>query len=170
LIFLNKTCFNGLYRTNKNGDFNVPYGRYKNPKICDKNNIYAVSKALENTTILCGDYTLARNYVCKGSLIYFDPPYRPLTKTASFTAYTDTSFEEKHQIELSHFFDECAKKEAYVILSNSDPKNEDPNDDFFELHYSYYIIERILAKRSINCIGEKRGEIYELLIRNYANT
>jgi DNA adenine methylase len=93
-----------------------------------------------------------------------------LSKTDSYTAYTDTSFEEKHQIELAHFFDECAKKDAYIILSNSDPKNEDPTDDFFELHYGHYIIERILAKRSINCIGEKRGEIYELLIRNYKDT
>jgi len=134
LIFLNRTCFNGLYRTNKKGDFNVPYGKYKNPKICDENNIAAVSKALENTIILCGDYSLAREYVHKDSFIYFDPPYRPITKTSSFTAYNDVSFGEAQQIELAHFFDECAGEDAYVLLSNSDPKNEDPSYYFFESH------------------------------------
>jgi len=167
MIFLNRTCFNGLYRMNKKGEFNVPYGKYKNPKICDKNNIFAVSRALKNVTILQGDYTLARKYVCEGSFIYFDPPYRPITKTSSFTSYTDMSFGEQQQIELSNFFNECTKKGAYVLLSNSDPKNEDPDDDFFEKHYKNHIIERITAKRNINCIGEKRGKINELLISNY---
>jgi DNA adenine methylase len=167
LIFLNRTCFNGLYRTNRSGDFNVPFGRYKNPKICDKDNLKAVSIALKNTLLLSGNYTLAEQYIKNKCFIYFDPPYRPISKSSSFTSYTRFSFGEIEQIKLAYFYDKCSKLGAYILLSNSDPKNEDPNDDFFEKYYKKYNIEKIFARRNINCEGSKRGEIYELIIRNY---
>jgi len=143
LIFLNRTCFNGLYRTNRSGDFNVPFGRYKNPKICDKDNLKAVSTALKNTLLLSGNYTLAEQYIKNKCFIYFDPPYRPISKSSSFTSYTKFSFGEIEQIKLAKFYDKCSKLGAYILLSNSDPKNENPNDDFFEKYYKKYNIEKI---------------------------
>lgn len=167
MIFLNRTCFNGLFRQNKNGEFNVPHGRYKNPRICDKENITKVNLALKNTEIFCGDFSESSKYVNNNSLVYFDPPYRPLTKTSSFTSYSKEEFNENDQVRLSEFYKELDKKGAYLILSNSDPKNEDPKDDFFDNLYKDFTIERVNAKRIINCDPTKRGEIKELIIRNY---
>ena len=167
MIFLNRTCFNGLFRQNKNGEFNVPHGRYKNPKICDKENIKKVSLALKNTEIICGDFLESLKYVNNNSLVYFDPPYRPLTRTSSFTSYSKEEFTDNDQIRLSEFYKELNKKGAFLILSNSDPKNEDPKDEFFDNLYKDFTIERVNAKRIINCDPTKRGEIKELIIRNY---
>lgn len=167
LIFLNKTCYNGLFRQNKKGEFNVPYGRYKNPKICDEKNIIEVNKALKNTKIFCDDFTRSEKYIKKGSFAYLDPPYRPLNKTSSFTSYAKDGFSEEDQKRLADFFEKIDKKGAYLMLSNSDPKNEDPNDEFFDDLYIRYNIERIPAKRYINCDASKRGEINEIVVRNY---
>lgn len=167
MIFLNKTCFNGLYRVNKNGYFNVPMGSYKNPLICDENNLRAVSEKLQKVTIMCGDYAKLINFIDKNTFVYFGPPYRPLTNTASFTSYTENSFDDKKQIELSNFINEIHKKGAKILLSNSDPKNSNPKDDFFDILYSDYKIKRVDATRMINCNSKSRGKIKELLISNF---
>ena len=167
MIFLNKTCFNGLYRVNKSGCFNVPMGSYKNPLICDENNLRAVSEKLQKVTIICGDYTKLINLINENTFVYFDPPYRPLPNTASFTSYTENSFDDKKQIELSNFINEIHKKGAKILLSNSDPKNSNPKDNFFDILYSDYKIKRVDATRMINCSGKSRGKIKELLISNF---
>lgn len=167
LIFLNKTGFNGLFRQNQKGEFNVPFGRYKNPKIYDEKNIIAVSEALKNTEIICGDFTESEKYIEKESFIYLDPPYRPISKTSNFTTYAKNGFQDEDQIRLSELFKKMDKKEAYLMMSNSDPKNEDINDNFFDELYRGYNIERVPAKRYINCDASKRGEINELIITNY---
>ncbi|AIS51686.1 modification methylase MjaIII [Thermoanaerobacter kivui] len=167
LIFLNRTCFNGLYRLNKKGEFNVPFGKYKNPTICDDYNLIEVSKALENTEIICADFEESEKYIAKNTLVYLDPPYRPLNSTSNFTSYNEDGFDDDDQRRLAQFFKEMDKRGAYLILSNSDPKNEDPQDDFFDKLYAGFIIERVKAKRYINSDGSKRGEINELVIRNY---
>lgn len=167
LIFLNKTCFNGLFRQNKKGGFNVPFGRYKNPTICDSENIKEVSLALKDTKIFCADFTKSEKYIEKGSFVYFDPPYRPLSKTASFTSYAKDGFTDDDQIRLAKFFSKLNTMGAYLMLSNSDPKNENPDDEFFDELYKEYNIERVPAKRYINCDASKRGAINEVIIRNY---
>ena len=163
-IFLNRTCFNGLYRVNSNGGFNVPQGSYANPCICDKINIRAVSNKLQNVEIICGDYTLSRNFIDERTFAYFDPPYRPLSATSSFTAYSQNGFGDAEQAELAKFIDEMSGRGAFVIASNSDPKNADKNDDFFDTLYSKHEIYRIDAGRAINSVGAGRGKVKELLI------
>jgi len=167
LIFLNKTCFNGLFRQNKKGGFNVPFGRYKQPTICDKKNIEEVSHALKNTNIFCADFSESENYIEKGSFVYFDPPYRPLNKTSTFTSYSKDGFCDEDQERLSKFFKKMDSKGAYLMLSNSDPKNEDPEDEFFDILYKDFNIERVPAKRFINRDASKRGNINEIIVRNY---
>ena len=167
LIFLNKTCFNGLYRLNKKGEFNVPFGKYKNPTICDADNLIEVSKALENTEVICADFEESKKYIHKNTLVYLDPPYRPLNNTSNFTSYNEDGFDDDDQRRLAQFFKEMDKRGAYLILSNSDPKNEDVDDNFFDELYAGFIIERAKAKRYINSNGDKRGDISELIIRNY---
>lgn len=167
MIFLNKTCFNGLYRVNKKGLFNVPMGAYKNPLICDENNLRAVSEKLQKVTIICGDYKKSANFIDNNTFVYFDPPYRPLTDTAGFTAYTETMFSDEKQIELAKFVSDIHKTGAKVVVSNSDPKNVNPNDDFFDKVYSAYNIKRVEANRMINSKGNSRGKIKELLISNF---
>jgi len=170
MIFLNKTCFNGLFRQNIKGEFNVPWGKYKNPKICDKENLKQVNLALKNTEILCGDFSESSKYITKNSLVYFDPPYRPINPTSSFTSYSKENFTEEDQVRLADYFREIDKKGAYQILSNSDPKNENSKDDFFDNLYKGFNIERVNAKRVINCDPNKRGEIKELIITNFKST
>jgi len=167
LIFLNKTCFNGLFRQNKTGEFNVPFGRYKNPRICDTENIIQVHNSLQNTKIILGDFTDSEKFANKNSFIYFDPPYRPLSSTANFTDYSKKGFNDDEQRRLADFFRKMNQKGAHLMLSNSDPKNEVPLDNFFDDLYKGFNIERIKAKRAISCKGSGRGEINELLIRNY---
>ncbi len=167
LIFLNKTCFNGLFRQNKKGEFNVPFGRYQNPSIYDEKNIIEVNRALKGTKIFCGDFTDSCKYIQKNSFVYLDPPYRPLNRTSSFTNYAKNGFDDEDQVRLARFFKKMDEKSAYLMLSNSDPKNKDINDDFFDKLYENYIISRIPAKRHINSDASKRGEINELIIINY---
>ena len=161
-IFLNKTCYNGLYRVNKKGEFNVPYGRYKNPKIFDEDNLIAVSKLLKNVKILCGDFEIVDEYVDEESFVYFDPPYKPLNKTSSFTSYTKYDFNDDDQIRLAKFYRKLDKRGAKLMLSNS------YNIEFFGKLYEGFNIKKVVAKRMINCKGDKRkNDIYELLIMNY---
>ncbi|MGM9561061.1 MAG: DNA adenine methylase [Phascolarctobacterium sp.] len=167
MIFLNKTCFNGLFRVNKKGLFNVPMGSYKNPMICDEKNLRAVSEKLQNVTIVCGDYRKSASFIDDSTFVYFDPPYRPITETASFTAYTENLFNDKEQIELARFVDDMHRKGAKVVVSNSDPKNSNIEDDFFDNIYSSHKIKRVEATRMINCNSEARGKIKELLISNF---
>ena len=167
MIFLNKTCFNGLYRVNKKGLFNVPMGSYKNPLICDENNLRAVSKKLQKVKIVCGDYKKSADFIDENTFVYFDPPYRPITDTASFTAYTENLFNDDAQIELAEFVNDMDKKGAKIVISNSDPKNSNTNDDFFDNIYSAHRIKRVEATRMINCNSEARGKIKELLISNF---
>lgn len=167
MIFLNKTCFNGLYRVNKKGQFNVPMGAYKNPLICDEKNLLAVSNKLQHVQIVCEDYRKSADFIDEHTFVYFDPPYRPLTKTAGFTAYTENLFDDEAQKELAKFVDEMNKKGAKIVVSNSDPKNSNEDDNFFDGLYSSYNIARVDAVRMINSNSKCRGKIKELLISNY---
>lgn len=167
LIFLNKTGYNGLYRLNSSGGFNVPFGRYNNPTICDEVNLSLVHQALQKTKILCADFTRARAFIEKGTLVYMDPPYRPLSRTSHFTDYSAGGFGEGDQKRLAQFYCDMDARGSHLLLSNSDPKNEDPDDEFFDEIYQDYHIERVQAKRNINSNTLKRGKINELIIRNY---
>lgn len=167
MIFLNKTCFNGLFRVNKNGLFNVPMGSYKNPLICDEQNLRAISEKLQNVKIICGDYRSSADFIDQNTFVYFDPPYRPITDTANFTAYSENLFGDEEQIALAKFFEELHRKGAKIVLSNSDPKNTNAEDDFFDLLYSAYKIKRVQASRMISCNSETRGKIKELIISNF---
>ena len=164
---MNKTCFNGLFRQNKKGEFNVPFGKYKNPNICNADRILEANKALQNTIIYCADFSISEKFVKEKTLVYLDPPYRPITKTSSFTSYSKEDFNDEDQRRLSDYFNILDKRGAYLILSNSDPKNKNLDDNFFDDLYEDYNIERILAARAINCVGTKRGKINELIITNY---
>ena len=167
-IFLNRTCFNGLYRVNSKGEFNVPFGKYKNPMICDKDNLLLISKLLQKVEILHGDYTKCKEFVCKETFVYFDPPYRPITTTAAFVGYSQNGFNDENQKELAKLFKELSDIGCKVMLSNSDPKNSDDSDNFFDDLYKGFDIQRIHAKRMINCQADKRGNITEIVVRNYA--
>lgn len=166
-IFLNKTCFNGLYRVNRKGEYNVPMGAYKNPLICDERNLRKISELLQNVKIVCGDYRKAEKFINEKTFVYMDPPYRPLNETSAFTAYTDDGFSDREQKELAMFVDDMTEKGARIVVSNSDPKNIDKNDNFFDELYAKHHIERIQATRMINSKAKGRGKISELLIANY---
>jgi len=170
IIFLNHTCYNGLFRVNRGGGFNVPFGRYKNPDILNVDNLLDVAARLKNTRIIRGDFTKCRKYVDEGTFVYFDPPYRPLNATSSFTTYSRDGFSEADQVRLAKFFKELDRKGAKVMLSNSDPGNGNAGDSFFDDLYDGYLIERVPAKRMINCNGARRGAVSELIIRNYGTT
>ncbi|MBF0378071.1 MAG: Dam family site-specific DNA-(adenine-N6)-methyltransferase [Desulfamplus sp.] len=168
LIFLNKTCFNGLFRLNSKGEFNVPFGKYKNPNILDMDNLILASKILQNTEIVIADYKSCFKIADEKTFIYFDPPYRPISKTSNFTNYSAFGFTDKEQIKLSNFFKKLdTEKSAKLMLSNSDPKNENTDDIFFEKLYDGYKFNRVYANRMINCNGKKRGQVSELVITNY---
>lgn len=166
MIFLNKTCFNGLYRVNKKGLFNVPMGAYKNPMICDENNLRAVSEKLRKVTIVCGDYRASENFIDSNTFVYFDPPYRPLNVTSSFTSYTENNFNDDNQIELAKYITSLADRGICVVASNSDPKNINSEDNFFDELYNSLEIKRINANRMINSNASARGKITELLIHS----
>jgi DNA adenine methylase len=168
-IFINRTCFNGLYRVNSKNLYNVPMGGYKKPTICDKENILAVSEALQKVEILCGDFENTLHSANKNSLFYFDPPYKPLSETSSFNTYTKDSFDDAEQIRLKDFCTKLDILDYNWILSNSDLKGKDENDNFFDDLYSDFTISRVDARRSINANPEKRGSIKELLITNKTN-
>lgn len=165
-IFLNRTCFNGLYRVNSKGAFNVPFGRYKNPKIYNPELIVAISEVLQKVEIQNTDYKKLLSKSKGPVLYYLDPPYKPLSQSSSFTSYSKDSFTDKDQEELKAFCDKINKKGYRFILSNSDLKNSEPQNDYFDDMYSAYKIERVQANRAINSKAEKRGKISELLISN----
>jgi len=167
-IFLNRTCFNGLYRVNRNNLFNVPIGSYKNPTICDKENILSVSEALQRVELLCGDYQNTLEHTDENTFFYFDPPYKPLTNTSSFNSYAMDEFNDNEQVRLRNFCQELDFLGHNWMLSNSDVKGNDPNNNFFDELYTDYFISRVEAKRSINANPSKRGKLNELLITNYA--
>ncbi|WP_338958182.1 DNA adenine methylase [Fusobacterium nucleatum] len=166
-IFLNKTCFNGLYRVNKKGEFNVPMGAYKKPKICDEENLKNVSLTLRNVKIVYADYRKSEKFIDDKTFVYIDPPYRPLNITSSFTSYTENDFNDKEQIELAEYINVLNKKGAKIVISNSDPKNNDIDDNFFDKLYKNYNINRVKATRMLNSNASLRGAINELLITNY---
>ncbi len=169
LIFLNKTCFNGLYRVNSKNNFNVPFGRYAKPRICDQETILADSVLLQKVTILNGDFAATLQHAATNAFFYFDPPYKPISSTSSFNAYAANSFGDIEQKRLRQFCDVLTAKKHQWLLSNSDPKNTNPADHFFDDLYAHpdITIQRVKAKRSINSNAAKRGEINELLISNY---
>ncbi len=166
-IFLNKTCFNGLYRLNSKGLFNVPFGRYKNPTICDEENLKEVQSVLKKTVLFNGDFTKSKKYIDDESFVYLDPPYRPLNKTSHFTSYSKGGFNDDSQKRLADYFKKMDQRGAKLMLSNSDPKNHDEGDKFFDELYKDFNLERIPAKRNINRDASRRGKINELIVRNY---
>ena len=159
-IYLNKTAYNGLYRVNKKGQFNVPFGRYKNPCIVDEEAILQASKLLQKTTILCGDFENIKELVKPGDFVYLDPPYVPLSATSSFTAYTHQGFDEKMQHRLKQFCDYLDSIGAYFMLSNSYTK-------FVLDLYKEYTILTVQANRALNCKADGRGKINEVMVKNY---
>ncbi len=161
-IFLNRTCFNGLYRVNKSGQFNVPIGKYKNPKICDKENLLEVHQLLQNVIILNSDYSETLKHAERNSFFYIDPPYKPLNTTSSFNSYSSDIFDDREQHRLKEFCDEISNQGFQWILSNSDVKQS--GDNFFDQLYENYKILRVNATRRINSLPEKRGKLTELLI------
>lgn len=166
-IFLNKTCFNGLYRVNKSGKFNVPAGKYKKPLICDEENLKHISQKLQNVILRSMDYRDVESFADNHTLVYFDPPYRPLNTTSGFTSYTENQFNDNDQIELANFYKKLSNKGIKVMLSNSDPYNVNYEDNFFDDLYAEFTVQRITAVRLINSDAEKRGNVTELLIKNY---
>lgn len=169
MIFLNRTCFNGLYRENSKGGFNVPFGRYSNPTICDEALILADSELLQKVEILTGDFANTGESVSGYTFLYFDPPYRPLDATSNFNSYVKEVFDDKEQIRLKEFYAALSSDGCMELLSNSDCRARNPKDDFFDRLYGDFFIERVQAKRCINANGSKRGALTELLIRNYRN-
>ena len=167
LIYLNRTCFNGLYRVNAAGDFNVPQGSYSNPTICDAENLLAVSEDLTEVQILQGDFSRTKQFVDEKTFVYFDPPYRPLSKTANFNSYSKEVFGDAEQLRLADYFAQLDQLGAKLMLSNSDPTNTDPNDLFFEKAYGSFNIVKLLASRLLNSKVEARGQIREILVMNY---
>jgi len=167
MIFLNRTCFNGLFRVNRKGEFNVPIGNYKKPSFPKAENLIAVQKALENVTIHLSSFENCESWVDKSTFIYFDPPYRPLSDTSHFVSYSKGEFDDENQKQLAHTFRSLDKKNVKLLLSNSDPKNTVADDEFFDELYSGFNIQRVSAKRAINSNPNKRGIITELLISNY---
>ena len=169
MIVLNRTCFNGLYRESSKGGFNVPFGRYSNPTICDEDLILADSELLQRVEILNGDFSRTVKYIQGYTFFYFDPPYRPLDTTSSFNSYVKESFDDNEQIRLRNLYSELSTGGCYAMLSNSDCKGRNAEDDFFDKLYADFFIERVYAKRCINANASKRGILTELLIRNYEN-
>lgn len=169
-FFLNRTCFNGLYRVNKRGLFNVPFGKYTKPMICDADTIRKDSEVLKKVEILTGDFEDTFNFAQGNTLFYFDPPYRPLSDTSSFNDYTKESFNDEAQIRLKKYCDRVNEAQFKFMLSNSDCKGKDEKDKFFDVLYKDYDIKRVWASRSINSNPSKRGKLTEILVRNYELT
>ncbi len=168
-IFLNKTCFNGLYRVNSKGLFNVPHGRYVNPKICDKENLLAVSKLLQKVKIMCGDFLQTEVFAGSDTIYYFDPPYRPISETSSFTSYTQYGFDDNEQIRLRDMCVRIAQKDALFITSNSDSKQIAKEVSFFDSIYHSFSIKRVFANRMVNSKANGRGLVPEIMISNVVN-
>lgn len=167
-IFLNKTCFNGLFRVNSKGLFNVPFNSAKKPLLCDEENLKACSRLLKKVKMSVGNYSQCKDFIDSKTFVYLDPPYRPLTETAAFTSYNENGFGDKEQIELAKFIESISRRKALVVTSNSDPKNVREDDNFFDKLYQKFSIKRVSASRMINSNAKKRGAINELLISNVA--
>jgi DNA adenine methylase len=164
MIFLNKTCYNGLFRLNRSGAFNVPFGRYKEPKIFESDNIEAVSRLLQNAELRCGGFDNFTAHIDAHTLVYFDPPYRPLSATANFTAYSQEIFDDARQIALARYFVELDRNSgAKLMLSNS----QHPHDLFFEKLFANYRIHHVYARRMVNSKASQRGAIAEILVCNF---
>ncbi len=161
LIFLNRTCFNGLYRENSKGHFNVPFGKSENPQICADDVLTADALALKDATLMCGDFSLVLNELGGQTLFYLDPPYKPISETSSFNTYTSVPFDDAEQIRLRDFCRTLDRQGHKFILSNSDPGNR-----FFDELYEGFRVARVKAKRSVNANASKRGVLDELLISN----
>lgn len=164
ILYLNKTCYNGLYRVNSIGEFNSPFGRYKNPNIVNEVGLRAVSKYFNDAdiTFLSGDFESTVKGIKKGSVVYFDPPYAPISKTSNFTGYNESGFGEEQQERLKKLCDKLTDKGIHILLSNSDC------DFIRELYHDTekYEIISVKAKRAINSVGDSRGEVSEVLIKN----
>lgn len=169
-FFLNRTCFNGLYRVNKKGLFNVPFGKYENPTICDPATIRSDSELLQRVEILTGDFEATFDYAKGNTLFYFDPPYRPLSDTSSFNDYAKEAFNDDAQVRLKEYCDRVHRAGFQFMLSNSDCKGKNEADNFFDVLYGAYVIERVWASRSINSNPDKRGKLTEILVHNYTDT
>ena len=169
-FFLNRTCFNGLYRVNKSGAFNVPFGKYTNPTICDAETIRADSQLLQQVEICQGDFEDTFDYAEGDTFFYFDPPYRPLSDTSSFTDYAKESFNDAAQVRLKTYCDKIHEAGFSFMLSNSDCKGKNETDRFFDKLYEDYTIDRVWASRSINANPKKRGKLTEILVHNYVMT
>ena len=167
MIFLNKTCFNGLFRLNREGKFNVPTGRYKKPSFTNSEDLIKASEALKGVHIHHASFENCLNVINDSSFVYFDPPYRPLSKTSAFVSYSKSDFNDSNQRELATLANDLDVRKVKFLLSNSDPKNTDVNDNFFDEMYSDFKIDRVFASRAINSNPNKRGKISELLIKNY---
>jgi DNA adenine methylase len=167
LIFLNKTCFNGLYRVNASGAFNVAFGRYDKPPICDRENLHACSRVLRRAEIRLCDFSEILQSMGGSSFVYLDPPYRPISMTANFTSYSPTNFDAIEQQRLAAHCLDLDKRQSRLMISNSDPKNIDPEDRYFEETYPHFRITTLSANRMVNCKTDRRGKISELLITNY---
>jgi DNA adenine methylase len=166
LIFLNRTCFNGLYRVNRKNEFNVPVGSYKTPQICNEPNLRAVNVVLQKVIILNSDFSATLDFASENTFFYFDPPYKPLNETSSFNAYAKDEFGDNEQTRLKQFCDTLNVLGHKWMLSNSDVKGKDISNNFFDDLYSDYNISRVEARRIINANPNKRGKLTELLITN----
>jgi len=166
-IFLNKTCFNGLFRVNKSGLFNVPCNYTKRPSLPTEAELLEVQETLQGADIRVAGFEECEELVDEGSFVYFDPPYRPLSDTSGFVSYSKEDFDDDDQRRLAELFRRLDAKGARLMLSNSDPRNTNPDDDFFDELYSGFRVERVMARRSINSVGGGRGEITEIMVRNY---
>lgn len=166
-IFINRTCFNGLYRENRKGQYNVPFGKMNNPGICDSNTIISDSELLKNVEIMTGEYEKTIGMADGNTLFYFDPPYRPLSNTSSFNDYTKQPFNDEAQIQLKFFCDKVSERGFHFMLSNSDCLGKDGKDRFFDDLYKDYNISRVWAKRCVNADATKRGNLTEILVRNF---
>ena len=169
-FFLNRTCFNGLYRVNKKGLFNVPFGKYTNPQICEPATIRKDSELLQHVEILTGDFEATFDYAQGNTLFYFDPPHRPLSDTSSFNDYAKEAFNDDAQIRLKEYCDRINEAGFRFMLSNSDCKGKNEEDNFFDVLYGAYNIERVWASRNINSNPDKRGKLTEILVHNYVET
>lgn len=161
-IYLNRTGFNGLWRVNSKGQYNVPFGKYKSPKICDSDNLIACSHALKKASFLgVEDFDSIEKHTKANDFVYFDPPYHPLNSTSNFTSYAKGGFYEEDQIRLKKLIDRLTQKGVKVMLSNSSAKF------ILELYKNKYRIDFVSARRAINSNAQKRGEVKEVLIMNY---
>ena len=168
-FFLNRTCFNGLYRVNKAGKFNVPFGKYATPTICDSTTIYADSKLLQKVDIMTGDFEQTFTKIEGNTFFYFDPPYRPLSNTSSFNDHGKEDFNDNAQIRLKLFCDRLNEAGVDFMLSNSDCLGKNGTDRFFDDLFIDYSIERVWASRNVNAIASKRGKLTEIVVNNYHN-